>query len=562
MTIIPALPNLLIDEVQVAEEITISLRATSTQACCLCCGTPSSRVQSCYLRILHDLPSSGRPVHLVIRVRRFFCQQSTCPRKIFAEQFPELCRPHAQRTSRLQEALVQLGFVLGGQAGTRLGSVLGISGSQDTILRLVRSHALASPQAPRIVGLDDFAWKRRLRYGTLICDLETGLPLEMLPDRSVETIAAWLRAHPSIEYISRDGSTEYAAAIRQGAPFAKQISDRWHLTENLATCVSVLLSKQLAERRRERRAPSPKQLLHESCPKQTRAIQYTQQVRSVERAERYQAILARPSQGLSSAQMAAHLGMSDRTIRHWLTRGTPYSHPRKPRPRCIDPYQRFLLQRWKQGCHNGLHLEKELRAQGYQGSQRGIYRFLETLASSVQPSTKGRTSRTTRPAVSPPDSDSLVTLSVQAATWPFFRREADLSQEEQRSLRQLREANPTIDTAYRLVAAFLRLVREHEGDQLESWLEEVETSQLQAFASFVASVRRDQEAVQAGLTLPWSTGPRDRHINRRKLIKRSMYGRAAFDLLRLRVLWTPQREQQGICKPENNGGTSAEERAS
>ena len=254
MIIFPDLPNVQVEGVEGAEEITLTLRTTSPTASCPSCGTASSRIQSRYTRTLRDLPSVGHPIRLIMHVRRFFCKKSTCAQKIFVERLPELCHPHAQRTKRLQEALRQLGLTIGGQAGADMGSELGISGSRDTILRLVRQSEQPAQPEPHVIGLDDWAWKRRLRYGTLICDLERGLPIDLLADRTVETVSAWLKKHPSIDTISRDGSSEYASAIKKGAPQAREVSDRWHLVKNLAGCVSVLLAQSLAQLRRAEQA--------------------------------------------------------------------------------------------------------------------------------------------------------------------------------------------------------------------------------------------------------------------------------------------------------------------
>src|SRR2546422_65835 len=229
MIIFPDLPDMQVEEVEVGEEITLTLRTTSPTASCPSCGTVSSRIQSRYTRTLRDLSSVGRPILLIMHVRRFFCKRSTCAQKIFVERLSDLCRPHAQRTKRLQEALRQLGLSMGGQKGADVGSEHGIKGSRDTILRLVRKHERSPLKAPRVIGLDDWAWKRRQRYGTLICDLERGLPIDLLPDRSVETVSTWFKAHPHVTSVSRDGSSEYASAIKKGAPQARQVSDRWHL---------------------------------------------------------------------------------------------------------------------------------------------------------------------------------------------------------------------------------------------------------------------------------------------------------------------------------------------
>src|SRR5712692_2868423 len=184
MIIFPDLPTVEVEEVKIAEEIILTLRTTAPTAACPSCGTASSRIQSRYTRTLRDLPSVGHPIRLIMHVRRFFCKKSTCAQKIFVERLPDLCRPHAQRTKRLQEALCGLGLTIGGQAGADIGSDLGISGSRDTILRLVRQSHPSAHSEPHVIGLDDWARKRRLRYGTLICDLESGWPIDLLPDRS------------------------------------------------------------------------------------------------------------------------------------------------------------------------------------------------------------------------------------------------------------------------------------------------------------------------------------------------------------------------------------------
>jgi transposase len=212
MTILPDLSDLVLEQVSMTTEVTIVVRAASPAASCPCCGTISTRIQSRYRRTVRDLPASGRPVHLVLHVRRFFCQENTCVRKIFAERFPSLTLPRVKFTLRLQEALREMGCELGGEAGARLGKNLSYPASPDTILRLVKRAELPASSSPRVVGLDDWSWKRRLRYGTLICDLESRKPLDVLPDRSVETVSAWFVAHPSVEVVSRDRSSEYAAA--------------------------------------------------------------------------------------------------------------------------------------------------------------------------------------------------------------------------------------------------------------------------------------------------------------------------------------------------------------
>jgi len=249
--------------------------------------------------------------------------------------------------------------------------------------------------------------------------------------------------------------------------------------------------------------------------------------------------MALQKQGVKIAEIALQLGVTQRTIQRWLATGDiPYSRPRKQRPRLIDPYKAYLLERWHQGCHKGAQLEKEVRAKGYKGSGRAFYRYLETLEPTSLPVGKrGAPSTEHQP-------NPLLALSAQKATWLFFRREEELKAEEQEKLRQMRQASSHLETAYQLVKAFLYMVRERKGEQLDAWLEAVQASHLEAFQPFVTGVQLDKDAVFAGLTLPWNNGPLEGNVNRLKLIKRSMYGRAELDLLKLRVLHHSKKSQE------------------
>ncbi len=389
MTIIPDLSDLVIEQVCMTNEVTITMRAASPTAPCPCCGTISKRIQSRYTRTLRDLPASGRPVHLVLHVRRFFCQESTCVRKIFAERFPALTLPRVKFTLRLQEALREMGFELGGEAGARLGKKLSYPGSPDTILRLVKRAELPPASAPRVVGLDDWSWKRRLRYGTLICDLESRKPLDVLADRSVETVSAWFVAHPSVEIVSRDRSSEYAAAIKKGAPQAIEVADRWHLGKNLAASVETLLARCRAEIRRalhvqampeQGREETEPVLEEEKRPARSRREEQARLARRAQKLDRYEQVLELRDQGLTAADIGSRIGIAGRTVQRWLAHGSfPEARRRRRRPSLIDPYERYVLQWWQAGNRNGFQLYRALTAQGYRGSSKAMYRYLERL---------------------------------------------------------------------------------------------------------------------------------------------------------------------------------------
>ncbi len=554
MTILPDLSDLIIEQVSVTDGVTVTVHAASLTALCPCCGTESKRVHSSYIRTLHDLPASGRTVLLTVRVRRFFCQESVCKRKITASRFPSLTLPRAKFTKRLQEALKEMGFEQGGEAGARLGKKLGYSGSADTILRLVKQDLFPTPSSPRVVGIDDWSWKRGLRYGTLICDLENNTPIDVLADRSVETVSAWFEQRPSVEIVSRDRSLEYAAAISKGAPQALQVADVWHIGKNLRESVQTMLARCRAEIRRglqtqagpmqEPEATEP-MLEEERHPARSMSVKLAEVGRRAQKLDRYEQVVELHQQGVKAADIASRVGIGERTVRRWLAHGSfPEARQRRRRPSLIDPYERYVIQRLQQGCQNGSQLYRELRAQGYQGSRKAMYNYLATLrtrqSDSPQLAPLKRRERKSVPLSPAP----LENFSAQRATWLFVCHPDKLDETQQKELALIRAACPSAEAAYRLAQAFMQMIWERTGKPLETWLSLAEESALPELKSFARGIRQDQAAVFAGLTLPWSNGPVEGHVNRLKLIKRSMYGRAKLRLLRQRVLHTPPKKRK------------------
>src|SRR3712207_6637812 len=217
---------------------------TSSQGACPLCGGLSGRVHSHYARTLADLPWQGRVAAVQVRARRFRCATADCPRRIFTERLPEIACPRARRTVRLGDAQRHIGLALGGAPGSRLAGRLAMPVSGDTLLRMIRTGALAPSLPPRIIGVDDWAWRRGHRYGTIICDLERRRVVDLLPDRSAATLASWLKRHGSaVRVVSRDRSGAYADGIRSGAPKAVQVADRWHLLVNCSDALRRLLDR-------------------------------------------------------------------------------------------------------------------------------------------------------------------------------------------------------------------------------------------------------------------------------------------------------------------------------
>jgi transposase len=398
-----------------------------------------------------------------------------------------------------------------------------------TIVRRVMALPTKPAESVACLGIDDFSFRRGRTFGTVLVDLDTHQAIDLLPDRQAETATTWMQTHPEITHVSRDRGSEYASAASAGAPQAIQVADRFHVCKNLSEAVQQLLARVLSEMKEalqeagaeaQEDTPLP---VEEWRPAPGAHVKQIISTRRAERETRYQQVENFHKQGLTSKEIACRLGISERTVRHWLHRGgAPDVRPRRKRQSDFDSYAPYVLKRWEEGERNGTHLWQEIAAQGYPGSQRMVYRFLKTLKTHEIASSAG--------VHRLPHSSSTAAISL------FMRRPDKLEDIEQEHLAAFRRAAPSLDTTYQLVQDFLVMMRQREGERLDTWLTQVHESQLPELESFAHGVERDKAAVQAGLTLPINNGQVEGQVTRIKLIKRMMYGKAGFALLRQRVL--------------------------
>ena len=527
-----ALPDgLEVIEIEVIGEVfTVTAASIQSHSACPLCGMLASRVHSHYTRRLGDVPTGGRAVCLLIAVRKFFCDTPSCSRKIFTERLPSLVEPWARTTRRLSELVTAIGLATGGMLGARLCSRLGIQISWMTMLR--RIMALPTPDVKQIVelGIDDFAFRRGRKFGTILVDMQSRQVIEVLPDRTAETVASWLKAHPEITLVSRDRGTDYAQAAREGAPQAVQLADRFHLCKNLSELAERVLARCRTEIRQaslvEQQEDGEQAVQTEDeqwRPRYPQSVEQVPATHHAERYDRYQQMLTLKAMHCTNKQIAEQLGMAERTVRHWLQHGIPESPKRYQRQDSrFDPYATTVLKLWDEG-HTGLHIFEEIRAQGYKGSSRTVHRYLAAL-------------QRKRPLSSEIPTTPLQRFRSREAVWWFFRDQEQLDKEDLEDLTYLLQVSETAKTLYDLVREFLRMVHHLGGEQLDAWLEKVAASQIEELQQIVRSIQKDKDAVYAGLTHSCSNGLVEGKVNKLKLLKRMMFGRAGFALLRKRVL--------------------------
>jgi transposase len=530
----------------------LTLRVTSRQALghCPVCRFPTRRIHSYYERILADLPWAHLRVVLQLRVRKFFCANGRCTCRIFTERLPTVAAPWARRTLRLTQRLVALGLALGGKAGVRLSQRWGLGVSRNTLLRVMRRLPLPGFPTPTVLGVDDWALRKRHTYGTILVDLERRRPIALLRDRDADTLAPWLRDHPGVQIITRDRSKAYEDGARQGAPAAIQVADRFHLVQNLAEVLDQVFNAHLQElnalndARRQTPVLQPNGIPAAPVPpplNATDAVVQAQQ-RRTRRLATYEQVWALHRQGSTGYAIARQLRIGKSTVFRYLRTATfPERRGRSDRGRSVlDPYKPYLLSRWNAGCREALALFAELKGQGYPGSYPTVARYAQRLRQAQGLSARQRVTRKPVPAVSEPQTPL---LTPRRATWLVLRRPDTREARDAQVLTALQGQHPALAEATQLAQGFAQLVRNRQPDQLEPWLERAASSLSEAFQRFAKRLREDYDSVKAGVTLPWSNGPVEGHINRLKMLKRQMFGRAKLDLLSRRFLLASERVQ-------------------
>jgi transposase len=522
--LLPHLAGVIVGEIAVTGGLLLVLaRARAATAACPMCGTESGRVHSRYDRRLADAAIGGRQVEIRLEVRRFFCPAPGCRRTTFAEQVDGLTTRYARKTPLLAGMLGRIAVALAGRAGSRLANGLAVPASRQVLLRLVMAAPDPDAASPRVLGVDDFATRRGQHYGTLLIDIETGAPLDLLEGRDAQPLADWLAAHPGVEVICRDRAGSYAEGARTGAPDAVQVADRFHLWQNLAKAVE----KCVAAHRSCLAGPPPAPASQEqgpALPEPEPAGQPDPAGKYAERARRHHALVHQlRAEGRGLREIARHLGWGVHTVQR-LDRAATWQELadgrwKGPRPSKLDPFKPYLDQHADGGHGSIRRLFGEIQALGYDGSYPIVRNYLAC---------NGPARKPLPPA--PP--------TVRDVTNWLTRRPDTLTQDEKPRLQAILDRCPELQAASGQVRAFATMITELTGQDLPQWMATARNAALPGISSFAKGLEQDLDAVTNGLTMPWSSGPVEGRVNHIKMIKRQMFGRAGLPLLRKRVLLT------------------------
>ncbi|MEU1600477.1 ISL3 family transposase [Streptomyces sp. NPDC005708] len=488
------------DVVDEDERIWVRARTSEGPTACPGCGAETTRVHGYHLRTVADVPVDGRRVVVRVRVRRLVCPTRGC-RHTFREQVPGVLERYQRRTARLTGQVKAVVKELAGRAGARLLAILAVGVSRHTAPRALLRMSLPTGRVPRVIGVDDFALRRRHRYATVVIDAETHERIDVLADRTADTLEAWLCEHPGIEVVCRDGSATYAEAIRRALPDALQVADRWHLWHNLCEAA---LSEVKA---------------HSSCWATVLNAPLYNGPRAQTTLERWHHVHGLLDQGVGLLECARRLQLTLNTVKRYARADHPERmlHVPKYRASLVDPYHEHLRKRRVEDpAVPVLHLFEEIKALGFTGCLNLLHKYIN----------QGRA-----------DGDRSH-ISARRLARMLLTRPDNLKAEHQDLLARLTAACTEMTQLAIHVRDFAQLLTPHpaNADTLSRWTAQVRAVDLPHLHAFTRGLDRDRDAVIAALTLPYSNGPTEGVNTKTKLIARQMYGRARFTLLRHRIL--------------------------
>ena len=515
------------------------LKTVSLSANCFSCGTSSNSIHSNYEKKLADLPLLCFGLLLVIRVRRFFCKNPECSQKIFTESIGFFADRYSRMTTRLHDKVINIGLELGGEAAYRVLRVLNVFLSADTILRKISKSTIDTQPKVRVLGVDDWAWKKGQRYGTVLVDLEKRKVIDLLPDRSAESLKTWLQNHTEVEVISRDRASAYAKGAREGAPQAAQVADRWHLLKNYKEVVEKLITKKLQKIREicnqlKNEALAEKNQIDITKnsptmePNSTQTPKPDQQLRWQRKKEIYDQVKKLDQEGVSQRRISNIVGIARNTVRRYLEcESLPKVIFRSKKRSILDPFKDDIIKKWNTGIYSTAAIFRDLKAKGYKGGDTIVRTFICELKKTGSKHLTAGEMKRYNDLQSPRKWIQLL----------LFEKEKE-DDEVNHIKNTVIQKIPELDKASQFGKQYREMMLTSDLPAYERWKTDVKQLGTD-FENFIDGLNSDDSAIRNAIAFHWSNGQVEGQVNRIKALKRQMYGRAGFQLLRQRVLFKP-----------------------
>lgn len=527
------IPKISISKIEV-NQTTIHIFAAhvGNRARCPACKTYSYSVHDRYIRRITDLPVFQYHTIINLSVRKFKCMNEKCHRRVYVEQ-NEHISPHARRTSRVNRLLSEIAIELAAGAGSRLSENIKVRVSRSTLTRLAHSQPIPIMKSVKALGIDDWAFRKGVNYGTILVDMQTSKPIDLLPTRNGADLNKWLQDHPDIEIITRDRASSYSAAIDSACPNAIQVADRFHLLKNLSDAMDTYfksITPQINALFKKGTWVIPESVITQvQINKSKKMSAPTEKADS--RLHIFDKVKELQAQGLGSKRISRELGIGRNTVRSYFLQDilTPKVHPKRTN---IESFTNYIMSRISKEEVSVGSLIEDIRKMGYWGGNTQAYQHISFLKGTIQ---------TTKMNQSNVQQKGIIFIKMlstrKLARYIGYDMKKIEDTKERKYFQLILKMLPKLRLVRNLVRKFKRILKTGAGD-ISRWILDVKesTQKLPGLLTFARGMERDIEAVKNGIKLKWSNGPVEGHVNRIKCIKRQMYGRASFELLRRKVL--------------------------
>lgn len=510
------------------QTVVIEVASCQISSSCPVCNVKSTREHSSYSRRPMDLPILGRTVRLQLICHKFFCDNPDCTRTVFTERFEAFIKSYARQTARLKEALTVLAFASNSKIISKAAKKLSFARSPNTFLRIIRRTPIEVNANAILIGVDDWAYRKGNNYGTIICDHASHKPIDIFPGRTAQDFKKWLIENPNIVLATRDRSESYASALETICPGAIQIADRFHLAKNLLDALKDFTRRVLPA---NFRVAAPKPICQSEVREET--IEAPKEEGQIsQRREEKRKVVARVkelrAEGKTLKEITETMKLTTNTVSRYIRLDEERaSRRRSAKWHGYDEYNETLTDLVRQG-KKSVEIMKILRDKGVTAGISTIFRWVSELKNSGD---RDNNSSKARPQ---PEEKWVKHYDMTGYLWSYKEK---LKEEEELVLAEVISKFPLAHSVYDIVQKFRQILKTKDHQSLVSWIEEGIHSGIAEIAKFAKGLQKNFEEVRNALIFPYSNGLVEGHVNRLKMLKRMMYGRAKIDLLRQRVLY-------------------------